>query len=338
MRTAALLCSFLMLVAIGPAQARERLHMVGSSIVSDYSALVGERFARRTPFPAPRIETTGNDGGFKRFCAGVGREHPDILGASRAITDAEFAECRANGVRRLTEIVIGYEAIVLAARKASRPLAPSKADIFAALAREVEVAGKIVENPHHFWPEVKLSLAGGPIKVFGPPAGAELYDIFVSGIMVDGCEQFGHISALPKSERYLTCTLIRADGYYEGLRGNGRRLFEHLKADPNSIAILAYSSAQEMDGGLMLLPVGGVQPTWESIAGGDYGPTQPLYLYAKVQHYGAVPGLLEFIDAYTSEQAWGPEGYLADEGLTPLSDRDRLQQRSNAIGLNPLWR
>lgn len=87
----------------------------------------------------------------------------------------------------------------------------------------------------------------------------------------------------------------------------------------------------------MLLPVDGVHPSWESIAEGRYGPTQPLYLYAKVQHYGAVPGLLEFIDAFTSEQAWEPEGYLADDGLTPLSDLDWHGQCANAIGLNPLW-
>ena len=85
----------------------------------------------------------------------------------------------------------------------------------------------------------------------------------------------------------------------------------------------------------MLLAIGGVQPAWKNIAGGRYGPTHPLYLYAKAQHYGVVPGLLEFIDAYTSEQAWGPEGYLADKGLTPLSDRDRAQQRAAAVGHKP---
>jgi hypothetical protein len=59
---------------------------------------------------------------------------------------------------------------------------------------------------------------------------------------------------------------------------------------------------------------------------------------SKNQHYELVPGLLEFIDEYTSERAWGPDGYLVDEGLVTLADEERQAQRSNAIGLNPMWR
>ena len=45
----------------------------------------------------------------------------------------------------------------------------------------------------------------------------------------------------------------------------------------------------------------------------------------------------EFIAEYTSEGAWGAEGYLADKGLIPLPDAERAEvaerrRRSKAMG------
>ena len=31
-----------------------------------------------------------------------------------------------------------------------------------------------------------------------------------------------------------------------------------------------------------------------------------------------IPGLAEFLNTFTSEKAWGDEGYLIDKGLIPL--------------------
>ena len=62
----------------------------------------------------------------------------------------------------------------------------------------------------------------------------------------------------------------------------------------------------------------------------------PLYLYVKAQHFDSVPGILEFVTEYTSDLAWSPGGYLEAAGLVPLSHRDRIAERSNAIGLNPI--
>ena len=36
-----------------------------------------------------------------------------------------------------------------------------------------------------------------------------------------------------------------------------------------------------------------------------------------------MPGIEEFLAEFTSEDAWGEEGYLADKGLIPLSDEER---------------
>ena len=53
----------------------------------------------------------------------------------------------------------------------------------------------------------------------------------------------------------------------------------------------------------------------------------------KKQHIGVVPGLEEFLDEFTAEDAIGEEGYLLDAGLVPLSDSKRVKLQKNAADL-----
>ena len=46
-----------------------------------------------------------------------------------------------------------------------------------------------------------------------------------------------------------------------------------------------------------------------------------------------IPGMEEFIAEYTSDAAWGAEGYLADKGLIPLPDAERAKQAEDAKAL-----
>jgi phosphate transport system substrate-binding protein len=48
----------------------------------------------------------------------------------------------------------------------------------------------------------------------------------------------------------------------------------------------------------------------------------------KGEHLAAIPGLREFLAAWP--QAWGPGGYLAQQGLVPLPD-DQRQAAQQAI-------
>ena len=40
------------------------------------------------------------------------------------------------------------------------------------------------------------------------------------------------------------------------------------------------------------------------------------YFYVKSAHMGAIPGLKEYLSEFTSEKAWGPDGYLAEARAT----------------------
>ena len=53
----------------------------------------------------------------------------------------------------------------------------------------------------------------------------------------------------------------------------------------------------------------------------------PHPFYVKKAHVGKVPGLEEFIVEFTSDRASGEDGYLADKGLIPMPDEQRMAVR-----------
>ena len=106
--------------------------------------------------------------------------------------------------------------------------------------------------------------------------------------------------------------------------------------NPSTVGIFGFSfldqNSEQLKGSL----VDGVAPTFENIASGEYAVARTLYFYVKKQHIEFVPGLVEFIDEFTSEDAMGEFGYLSDKGLIPLADAERLLVRDGALGLQ-IW-
>ena len=67
-----------------------------------------------------------------------------------------------------------------------------------------------------------------------------------------------------------------------------------------------------------------------------YPISRPLYFYVKKAHVGVIPGLREFLREFTSERAWGEEGYLSDRGLIPMPDEERAQIGNAVNSLTPM--
>ena len=109
--------------------ARDTISIVGSSTVFPFATVVAERFGKSTDFKSPKIESTGSGGGLKLFCNGVGVGTPDITNASRRIKKSEVEKCAKNGVTEITEVLIGFDGIVLANSKASSQYKLSRKDI-----------------------------------------------------------------------------------------------------------------------------------------------------------------------------------------------------------------
>ncbi len=58
--------------------------------------------------------------------------------------------------------------------------------------------------------------------------------------------------------------------------------------------------------------------------------------YVKKAHIGVVPGIEEFVKAFTSKKAMGPRGYLAEIGLVPLAKDKYKAIRTAALKLETI--
>jgi phosphate transport system substrate-binding protein len=304
---------------------RDQIMAVGSSTVFPFSKVVSERFARKTNMKAPKIEPTGTGGGFKEFCKGVGVAFPDIANASRRIKDSEFAECQANGVKEIIEVHVGFDGIVLAnAVKATHYNFELK-DIFLALAKKVpdpKGTETLIDNPYKTWKDVNPSLPAHKIEVIGPPPTSGTRDAFVELAMEGGCKLYPWIAAKEKTDKdtyKAMCHGIREDGAYVEAGENDNLIVRKLNENPNAVGIFGFSFLDQNADKVQASHVGGQEPTFENIADGRYVISRPLYFYVKKAHIGVIPGIEAFLAEFTSEAAFGDEGYLAEKGLIPLA-------------------
>lgn len=320
---------------------RDYVYVVGSSTVYPFATVVAERFGRSSEFKTPKIESTGSGGGLKLFCDGVGVDYPDVANASRAIKQSEVETCAANGVTEIVEVKIGYDGIVLANAIGADTIELSRADIFLALAKEVpgDVDGELIENPYQTWQDVNPELPAIRIEVLGPPPTSGTRDAFVELAMEGGCKATPWIKELKSSDKNLykaICHTIREDGAYVEAGENDNLIVQKLQANPDALGIFGFSfldqNMEKVKGSL----IDGVAPTFDAIADGDYPVSRSLYFYVKKAHVDVIPGLRGYLREFTSERAWGEDGYLSERGLIPMPDEERAEVASAVKNLTPL--
>ncbi|MEM8920134.1 MAG: substrate-binding domain-containing protein [Pseudomonadota bacterium] len=320
------------------AEARE-IRIVGSSTVFPFSTTVAEQFGANTRFSTPIVEATGSGSGIKLFCSGVGRAHPDIANASRRMKGSEYDLCQANNVSDIVEVKIGYDGIVLANTKKSERFSVSKAQIFMALAKEVPMGGRLVENPYERWSDIAADLPDLPIQVFGPPPSSGTRDAFVELAMEGGAMEMPMLAEIAEEDENLFREIahsLREDGRWIDAGENDGAIVQTLTKNPDALGVFGYSFLAQNGDRLQGAIVGGVDPSFENIAGGEYRVSRSLYFYLKKAHAGVVEGLPEFIEEFTSEDAWGEDGYLIEKGLIPLPQEARFSMAETSRGMQPM--
>ncbi len=326
-------CALALGASAASAQTRDQIRIVGSSTVFPFSTAVAEQFGKTTDFKTPVVESTGSGGGMKLFCAGIGTEHPDITNASRRIKSSEFETCTTNGID-LTEVKIGYDGIVLANSKAGEQIDLTRAQIFQALAKELPMDGKLVANPYTKWSEIDPSLPDAKIEVLGPPPTSGTRDAFVELVMEEGCENVDGAAALGLEGK--ACHDIREDGVYVEAGENDNLIVQKLEANPAAYGIFGFSFLDQNRDDIQASTINGVDPTFDSIASGEYPVSRSLFFYVKNAHVNVIPGIKEYVTEFTSEGTWGPDGYLADKGLIPLPEDMREEMARQAQNLEKL--
>ncbi len=321
----------LMAVSATAAAARDEIRVVGSSTVFPYSQAAAEQFGNVSDFPAPIVESTGTGGGMQIFCGGIGEAFSDLTGASRAMKASEYELCVSNGVTDITEVQIGSDGLSIAVSRDSEfNWDLTKTQLYLGLAAEVMVDGAMVANPYMKWSDIDASLPDAAILAYGPPPTSGTRDAFVELAIVEGCLEIPEIEAKGDDWAEENCARLRSDGPFIEAGENDNLIVQRLQSDANALGIFGYSFLFENQDTLKAVDIGGVTPSFDTIESGDYGISRPLFFYVKNAHRGVIPGLQEFIEEYTSEEAMGPGGYLSERGMVPLGDAKRATMQGNA--------
>jgi len=328
--------------AASAAAARDYISIVGSSTVYPFATVVAENFGKTSSFKTPKIESTGSGGGLKLFCSGVGVEYPDITNASRRIKSSEVETCASNGVNDIIEVKIGYDGIVVANSKDTGQFAVTRKDLYMALAKDVpnpDGSETFIPNPFKTWKDVNASLPETGIEVLGPPPTSGTRDAFVELAMEGGCKEIGWVKGMKKSDKNAykaRCHSIREDGAFIEAGENDNLIVQKLQANPSALGIFGFSFLDQNSDKVQGSEIDGVAPTFEAIADGSYPVSRPLYFYVKKAHIGSVPGIQEYLSEFTSDKAWGDEGYLTDKGMIPMPQEERAKFASDVKALKNL--
>ena len=299
--------------------ARDTIRIVGSSTVYPFTTIVAEQFGKKTDLPTPIVESTGTGGGIKMFCEGTGEDTPDAVNASRPIKESELETCKANGVT-VTELKIGYDAIVLAMAKEHADMALTTKQIYNALAKYVIVEGQFVDNPVKTWSDLDPSLPNEKIEVLGPPPTSGTRDSFVELVLERECKSAikeAGLTVTPDDEKKY-CKSVREDGAYVEAGENDNLIVQKLQANPAALGIFGFSFLEENASTLKGATINGVVPEYDTIKQGDYAISRPLFVYFKNEHFELVPDLKKFMEEYQSGDAIGEDGYLVEKGLISL--------------------
>ena len=326
-------------VSATSALARDEIRIVGSSTVFPYTQAVAEQFANNTGSPSPIVESTGTGGGMQIFCAGIGEQHPDITGASRAMKASEFALCQENGVTEISEALIGFDGLSLAISRASEfAWDLTLSEIYLALAAQVPVDGEWKDNPYTMWNEINPDLPAISILAYGPPPTSGTRDAFVELAMWAGCEELDFVANGGFDGDWVeeNCSRMRTDGPFVEAGENDNLIVQRLEADPNAMGIFGYSFLYENLDKLKGVMIDGVEPSIDTIADKSYPVSRPLYFYVKNAHRGVIPNLNEFIEEYMSDDALEAGGYLAERGLVALADERREALQDAVLNAQPM--
>ena len=321
MKSAKLTVSVLAVIAASAttAAARDQIQVSGSSTVLPYATIVAEAFGENTDFPTPVVESGGSSAGLKKFCEGVGENTIDIANASRPIKDSEKEACKAAGVTEIMEVRIGYDGIVFASEINGNDFAFTAADWFNALAAEVVQDGKIVANPYTKWSEIRADLPDQDILAFVPGTKHGTREVFEEKVIAAGCEETGAAEVFTaekgEDDGEAACMSLRTDGKSVDIDGDYTETLARIQSAPNGIGVFGLSFYENNTDKLKVATIGGITPSTETIAKGEYPVSRPLFFYVKKQHIGTIPGLKEYVEFFVSDEMAGPEGPLAAYGL-----------------------
>ncbi len=325
--------------------ARDNIQIAGSSTVLPYATIVAEAFGENFDFPTPVVEGGGSGAGRKKMCEGVGENTIDIANSSSRIKQSDIDLCATNGVNEVMEVRIGYDGIVFASDIKGADFALTPAEVYGALAANVAKDGALAANGAKTWADVKAELPAQNILAFIPGTKHGTREVFDVKLLEEGCKATGAYDLFlaastgadddaKKKEAVEKCLEVRTDGAAVDIDGDYTETLARIAANPNGVGVFGLSFYQNNTDKLKVATIDGVVPSVETISGGEYPVSRPLYFYVKKAHLGVIPGLKEYIEFFVSDDMAGPDGPLAEYGL--VSDPELAATQAAVAAETPM--
>lgn len=316
----------------GTATARDQVKIAGSSTVLPYANIVAEQFGKTfTKFKTPLVESGGTGAGLKQFCVGLGETTIDIADASRPIRQDERAACEQAGVKDIMEVKFGYDGIVFASDVKGPSFAFTPKDWYLALAAQLpDAAGKLVQNERKTWKDVNPDFPTWNIAAYIPGEKHGTREVFEERVLLAGCVAAGAREAMIKggmdgAAADKACIRVRKDGAAVDIDGDYTETLARLESNKQGLGVFGLSFYENNTDKLKVATMNGVVPSVQTIASAKYPVSRPLFFYVKKAHLGVIPGLKEYVEFFVSDRVIGPKGPLAEYGLVPLPDSERVQ-------------
>ncbi len=321
---------------------RDYMYITGSSLMTPFTNAVVKSLAAKAKLPTPRVVTQGSVNGVKDFCSGNGIDTPDVVAVSRRMRIAEYEQCVKNGVTEIVEILVGYEAVVLAANKKDQNYDLDINEFYRAVAREYPEGDEFFPNTFSRWSEIDPKLPNTEINIILPSPLLGARGFFDDRILQAACRNIHELKTIFSApERVRQCITLRRDGrIIESGVPYETNVATHMRsAKPGTIAVLSLRHANLLSDIVKILPLDGVMPTSKTIGSHEYPITRALYYYIKKSHVkdytgkGMVQGLRRFITELTRDGTIGPDGYFVHLGAVPMQDEQRIAVRESALQL-----
>jgi phosphate transport system substrate-binding protein len=273
------------------------------------------------------------------MCLGVGENTVDIANSSSRISQKDLDTCAANGVTEVMEVRFGYDGIVFASDVNGPEFALEPSDVYNAIAETVLKDGALVANPHSQWSEFNANLPAQNILVLSPGTKHGTREVFEDKVILVGCEASGAMKAfmdggMDEDAAEEACLKLRTDGRNVDIDGDYTETLARLDTDKNAVGVFGLSFYQNNTNKLRVATMGGVVPSAESVASGEYPVSRPLFFYVKMAHLDVIPGLADYVAFFVSDDMAGPDGPLAQYGL--VSDPALAETQAMVAARTPM--
>ncbi|MGA0264207.1 MAG: substrate-binding domain-containing protein [Ilumatobacteraceae bacterium] len=269
----------------------------GSSTVEPITAAVAKLFSDANPNVAISVEGPGTGDGFAKFCSG----ETDISDASRKIKDSEAEKCAAAGIEYVElEVAIDGLSVITSAENSAIECV-SFGDLWVLLGPDAlgrnnwsdanDAAEELRAAVGTDLGTINAPYPDAPLTITAPGEESGTFDSFVEIVLGAGAKATEAEDDLPRPDYTAS--------------PNDNVIIEGIAANTTSLGWVGFAFVEENLDVIKPLKVDGgdgcVEPTPDSIAGGEYPIARSLFIYVSKNKLAESPALEAFVDFYLSD-------------------------------------